>query len=163
MLYVEYLKRTPIQDPEFAVHQLVEIALRALSPGINDPYSAIACIDKLTATICDLTQKNFPEGITYDEEGVERVTYKTTSFETLANIAFDQIRQYSQSCLAVRLRQLEGLIRIAEQANYATHWSFVRHQKLMIEHGLEQQQLIDLDRKEVSIRLQALSKLLDNA
>ena len=156
-------KRTPIQDPEFAVHQLVEIALRALSPGINDPYSAIACIDKLTAAICDLTQKNFPEGITYDEEGVERVTYKTTSFETLANIAFDQIRQYSQSCLAVRLRQLEGLIRIAEQANYATHWSFVRHQKLMIEHGLEQQQLIDLDRKEVSIRLQALSKLLDNA
>ena len=50
-------KRTPIQDPEFAVHQLVEIALRALSPGINDPYSAIACIDKLTAAICDLTQK----------------------------------------------------------------------------------------------------------
>ncbi|MBU1464926.1 MAG: DUF2254 domain-containing protein [Gammaproteobacteria bacterium] len=156
-------KRTPLQDPEFAVHQLVEIALRALSPGINDPYTAIACIDKLTAAICDLTQKNFPEGITYDEKGVERVTYKTTSFETLANIAFDQIRQYSQSCLAVRLRQLEGLICIAEQASHATHWSFVRHQKLMIEHGLEQQQLIDLDRKEVSIRLQALSKLLDNA
>ena len=155
-------KRTPIQDPEFAVHQLVEIALRALSPGINDPYSAIACIDKLTAAICDLTQKNFPEGITYNENGIERITYKTTSFENLANIAFDQIRQYSQSCLAVRLRQLEGLIRIAEQANHATHWSFVRHQKLMIEHGLEQQQLVDLDRKEVSVRLQALSKLLDN-
>ena len=63
----------------------------------------------------------------------------------------------------MRLRQLEGLIRIAEQASHATHWSFVRHQKLMIEHGLEQQQLIDLDKKEVSIRLQALSKLLDNA
>ncbi|WP_417560164.1 DUF2254 domain-containing protein [Marinomonas sp.] len=156
-------KRTPIQDPEFAVHQLVEIALRALSPGINDPYSAIACIDKLTASVCDLTQKNFPEGIMYDENDIERVTYKTTSFENLANIAFDQIRQYSQSCLAVQLRQLEGLIRIAEQANRSTHWSFIRHQKLMIEHELEQQQLVDLDKKEASIRLQTLSKLLDNA
>ena len=156
-------KRTPIQDPEFAVHQLVEIALRALSPGINDPYSAIACIDKLTAAICDLTQKSFPEGITYDEEGVQRITYKTTSFQNLANIAFDQIRQHSQSYLAIQLRQLEGLIRIAEQANHPTHWSFVRHQKLMIEHGLEQQPLlIDLDKKETSIRLKALSKLLES-
>lgn len=154
-------KRTPIQDPEFAVHQLVEIALRALSPGINDPYSAIACIDKLTAAICDLTQKNFPEGITYDNNGTERVTYKTTSFENLANIAFNQIRQYSQSCLAVQLRQIEGIIRIAEQANHSTHWSFVFHQRLMLEHGLEQQQLVDLDKKEVSSRLQALNELLE--
>jgi uncharacterized membrane protein len=156
-------KRTPIQDPEFAVHQLVEIALRALSPGINDPYSAIACIDKLTAAICELTQKNFPEGMTYDENGIERITYKTTSFENLANIAFDQIRQYSQSCLAVRLRQLEGLIRIAEQANHSIHWSFIRHQKLMLEHGLEQQKLIDLDKKEANTHLQTLSRLLENA
>ncbi|RBP78025.1 DUF2254 domain-containing protein [Marinomonas rhizomae] len=156
-------QRTPIQDPEFAVHQLVEIALRALSPGINDPYSAIACVDKLTAAVCDLTQKNFPEGITYDESGTEKVTYKTTSFENLANIAFNQIRQYSQTCLAVQLRQLEGLIRVAEQANHATHWSFVHHQKLMIENELEQQEFIDLDKKEISTRLQTLGKLLKQA
>lgn len=156
-------KRTPIQDPEFAIHQLVEIALRALSPGINDPYSAIACIDKLTAAVCGLTQKSFPEGITYDANGIERVKYKTTSFENLANIAFNQIRQYSQSCLAVQLRQLEGIIRIAEQANHSTHWSFLYHQKLMLEHGFEQQQLFDLDKKEVSSRLQTLTKLLEKA
>jgi uncharacterized membrane protein len=44
-------KRTPSQDAEFAIHQMVEIAARALSPGINDPYTAITCIDKLTATL----------------------------------------------------------------------------------------------------------------
>ena len=156
-------KRTPLQDPEFAVHQLVEIALRALSPGINDPYSAIACIDKLTAIICDLTQKSFPEGTTYDENGIARVTYKTTSFRNLANIAFDQIRQFSKTCLAVQLRQLEGLIRVAEQANDSTHWSFIRHQKRMIEHELEQQNLLDLDKAETSSRLQSLNKLLETA
>ena len=155
-------KRTPIEDPEFAVHQLIEIALRALSPGINDPYSAIACIDKLTAMICNLTQEHFPQGTTYDEDGIKRVSYKTTSFQNLANIAYDQIRQYSQTCLAVQLRLLEGLIRVAEQASLSTHWTFVRHQKQMIEHSLKQQNLIDLDKKEVTNRLQTLDELLKN-
>ncbi|MDE8602110.1 DUF2254 domain-containing protein [Marinomonas sp. RSW2] len=153
-------KRTPIEDPEFAAHQLIEIALRALSPGINDPYSAIACVDKLTAMICNLTQEHFPQGITCDKDGTERVSYKATSFQNLANIAYDQIRQYSQTCLAVQLRLLEGLIRVAEQASLPTHWSFVRHQKQMIEHSLKQQNLIDLDKKEVTNRLQALDEHL---
>lgn len=154
-------KRTPIQDPEFAIHQLVEIALRALSPGINDPYSAIACVDKMTATLCDLTQKSFPKGCACDENDIERVNYKVTSFQSLGGIAFDQIRQYSQTCLAVSLRQLEGLIHIAEQANHPSHWSFVRHQKLMIENGLKQRTLVDLDKKEVTSRLKKLSELLE--
>ena len=155
-------KRTPIEDPEFAVHQLIEIALRALSPGINDPYSAIACVDKLTAMICDLTQEHFPHGVTCDKDGIERVSYKTTSFKNLANIAYDQIRQYSQTCLAVQLRLLEGLIRVAEQAKLSTHWTFVRHQKQMIEHSLQRQNLIDLDKKEVTSRLQTLDELHKN-
>ena len=154
-------KRTPIQDPEFAVDQLVEIALRALSPGINDPYSAIACVDKLTAMICDLTQETFPKGIVFDNQGNQRLNYKVTSFEGLANTAYDQIRQYSQNCLAVSLRQLEGLVCIAEQANEASHWSFVRHQKHMIEHGLKQQSLIDLDREKINSRLKHLNTLLN--
>ncbi|SBS29388.1 hypothetical protein MSP8886_01531 [Marinomonas spartinae] len=153
-------KRTPIQDPEFAIHQLVEIALRALSPGINDPYSAIACVDKLTATLCDMTQKTFPKGYACDEDNLERVCYKVTSFHNLASIAFDQIRQHSQTCLAISLRQLEGLIHIAEQATDSSHWSFIDHQKRMIEHSLKQRPLIDLDRREITNRLQHLDKLL---
>ena len=153
-------KRTPIQDPEFAVDQLVEIALRALSPGINDPYSAIACVDKLSAMICELTQDKFPQGIAFDQKGVKRLDYKVASFEGLANTAYDQIRQHSQSCLAVCLRQLEGLIRISEQAYEPAHWSFIRHQKHMIEHGLKQQAFIDLDREKINCRLQKLNKRL---
>ncbi|REG82246.1 DUF2254 domain-containing protein [Marinomonas pollencensis] len=155
-------KRTPIQDPEFAVDQLVEIALRALSPGINDPYSSIACVDKLTAMICDLTQETFPQGVTFDNGGAKRIDYKATTFEGLANTAYDQIRQYSQNCLAVCLRQLEGLACIAEQARNPSHWAFVRHQKHMIEHGLKQQNFIDLDREKINSRLQHLNQLLQS-
>jgi hypothetical protein len=49
----------------------------------------------------------------------------------------------------VQLRLLKGLIRVAEQASLPTHWSFVRHQKQMIEHSLKQQNLIDLDKKKL--------------
>ncbi|MBN2215538.1 MAG: DUF2254 domain-containing protein [Bacteroidales bacterium] len=66
-------KRTPTQDAEFAMHQMVEIAARALSPGINDPYTAMTCIDKLTATMCYLTHVNFPSAFRYDEQQVLRV------------------------------------------------------------------------------------------
>ena len=53
-------RRTPTQDIEFAVHQLVEIAVRALSPGINDPFTAIACIDRLGSGLCHLARRELP-------------------------------------------------------------------------------------------------------
>lgn len=52
-------KRTPEQDVEFSIHQLVEVAARALSPGINDPFTAIACIDRLGSVLGHLCSKNF--------------------------------------------------------------------------------------------------------
>lgn len=156
-------KRTPIQDPEFAILQLVEIALRALSPSINDPYSAIACIDKLSATLCNLTHKRFPEGITCDSNDTPRVVFKTVSFKGLANSAYDQIRQHSKHNLAVQLRLLEGLILIAEQAREFKHWSLVEQQKILLEHDLKQQSLIGNDHKEAHDRLNKLNELIDYA
>ncbi len=56
------------QDLEFSIHQMVEIAVRALSPGVNDPYTAIACIDNLTSTMCYLSQIDFPSKYRIDKE-----------------------------------------------------------------------------------------------
>ncbi len=53
-------QRTSTQDVEFSVNQLVEIAVRALSPGINDPFTAIRCIDQLSAALCHLVEKDIP-------------------------------------------------------------------------------------------------------
>ncbi|MBM6552390.1 DUF2254 domain-containing protein [Marinomonas ostreistagni] len=153
-------KRTPIQDPEFAILQLVEIALRALSPSINDPYSAIACIDKLSSTLCNLTSKTFPEGIACDQNDEPRIAFKTATFTGLANTAFDQIRQHSKLNLAVQLRLLEGLIRIGEQANSEEQWQFIQQQKQLIEHDLKQQETIGNDQKETSERLNILNNLI---
>jgi len=53
-------QRTAAQDVEFSFNQLVEIAVRALSPGINDPFTAIACVDRLGSGLCRLARRDMP-------------------------------------------------------------------------------------------------------
>jgi uncharacterized membrane protein len=53
-------ERTEQQDVEFPIEQLVEIALRAISPAVNDPFTAIRCIDRLSAGLSSLAQRDFP-------------------------------------------------------------------------------------------------------
>ncbi|MEX0617543.1 MAG: DUF2254 domain-containing protein, partial [Pseudohongiellaceae bacterium] len=65
--------RTPEQDAEFSFNQLVEIALRALSPGINDPNTAMACIDWLGAALCFLCGRRLHASIVYDDDDVPRL------------------------------------------------------------------------------------------
>ncbi len=100
------------QDLEYSIHQMVEIAARALSPGVNDPYTAIACIDNLTATMSYLAQVKFPSKCRFDEEGNLRIIADTLDFEGVLDGAFNQIRQFSGGSTAVIIRLMEALITI---------------------------------------------------
>lgn len=104
--------RTTQQDSEFSIHQMVEIAGRALSPGVNDPYTAIACIDNLTSTMCYLTKVRFPSKYRYDEEQNLRVIASTLTFEGMMNVAFNQIRQFAGGSPSVVIRLMEAFITI---------------------------------------------------
>ncbi len=108
--------RTPEQDVEYAIHQLVEVGVRSLSPGINDPYTTIACIDRLGAALCLLANKQFPSPYLNDEEGQVRLIMDVTTFSGMTNAAFDQIRQYGRSSVAVTIRLIETLANIAGHA-----------------------------------------------
>jgi len=88
--------RTPLQDAEFSIHQMVEVASRALSPGVNDPYTAIACIDNLTTVMCYLARVQFPSPYRYDRRGKLRVIADSHTFYGMLNAAFNQIRQYAK-------------------------------------------------------------------
>lgn len=101
--------RTPLQDAEFAIHQMVEIAARALSPGVNDPYTAIACIDNLSSVLCYLARASFPSAYQYNEEGQLRLVVDNLTFEGMIDAAFHQIRQYSKGNPAVVIRLMEAL------------------------------------------------------
>jgi uncharacterized membrane protein len=106
--------RTPHQDAEFAIHQIVEIATRALSPGINDPYTAITCIDNLSNIICKLTSIQYPYKNRYDDEGHLRLVIDTLDFEGMLDAAYNQIRQNAEANPTVLIRLLDALSCIME-------------------------------------------------
>ena len=154
--------RTPIQDTEFAIRQLVEIAVRALSPGINDPYSAVTVVDKLSGVLCGLTSKTFPPTLYEDPLGVIRLQCKPVVFTGLGEAAFNQIRQYSKTSLAVTIRLLEGLISILQFSQTSEHRQFVRQQAAMIEQIQSELPLGAQDWQDIKKRLDKIKHQLDN-
>ena len=114
-------QRTPIQDIEFTLTQLVQIALRALSPSSNDSLTAVTCIDWLSAALGRMAQCAFPACQLRDETGVLRVVLKGFSFEGAVNAVFDPLRQCSRhnEIASIRLLEaLEQLIEVTDQSNY---------------------------------------------
>jgi len=112
-------ERTEQQDIEFPFNQLVEIALRALSPGINDPFTAIRCIDRLSAGLSALAQRKFPSRYRYDEGGELRIIAEPVMFERLVDITFNQIRHYGKSDVLVMVRLLDAIAEIASRTHHA--------------------------------------------
>lgn len=110
-------ERTEQQDVGFPINQLVEIALRALSPGINDPFTAIRCIDRLSAGLSYLAEREFPSPYRYDDDTNLRIIAESVTFEQLVNVAFNQIRHYGQSDVVVMIRLLSAIAQIASRAH----------------------------------------------
>ncbi|MEB2775127.1 DUF2254 domain-containing protein [Algoriphagus sp. D3-2-R+10] len=128
--------KTAQQDLEFSIHQMVEIASRAISPGINDPFTAIACIDNLTATLSYLVHAKFPSKYRYDSDGNLRIIADTMDFEGVLDASFNQIRQYSGGSPSVIIRLMEALILINGFAKEDSHKkALVRHAKMVFRKG----------------------------
>lgn len=130
--------KTSQQDLEFSIHQMVEIAARALSPGVNDPYTAIACIDNLTATLSYLAQAKFPSKYRVDEDGKLRVIADVLDFEGVLDAAFNQIRQFSAGSTAVIIRLVEALITIQNLTKRESHKkAIINHVEMVFRLGKE--------------------------
>ncbi|HEX5755050.1 MAG TPA: DUF2254 domain-containing protein [Arenimonas sp.] len=106
-------QRTATQDVEFSFLQLVEIAVRALSPGINDPFTAIACVDRLGSALCRLARSDMPTPFRYDDHGRLRLLAPGFTFAGIVDTAFNQIRQSARSNPAVAIRLLDAIAQIA--------------------------------------------------
>lgn len=131
--------RSLTQDAEYGFHQLVEIAVRALSPGINDPFTAMSCLDRLGAVLCRLTGKRFPSAYRYDDEGTLRVVAETPTFAEFLDSALNQIRHNAASSPAVLIRLLEVVTRVAESARTDDQRAALRvHARLTREIGMRE-------------------------
>ncbi len=101
--------RTPTQDVKYSMQQLVSIAARALSPSINDPFTATTCIDWIGNALGQLAEREIPSRFRLDRKGGLRVIVPPMTFPELADVAFNQIRQFGYGHVAVMLRLLESI------------------------------------------------------
>ncbi len=101
--------RTLQQDVEFGVVQIVDIGLRALSPAVNDPTTAISCVDQLSCILVRWIGRVPPRSYHYDPPHVLRLVVPWITLEGLLDLAFEQIRHYAVADAAVSLRLMRAL------------------------------------------------------
>lgn len=132
------VQRTAIQDVLFPIDQLAEIAARALSPGINDPFTAMSCLDRLGLALSKLAHRELPSGLRLDESGQPRVLTRALRFEDAAAHALDPIRHYGSDAPLVMNRMLLILERLAPHLKrHADRETLRHHAELTIDAARE--------------------------
>jgi uncharacterized membrane protein len=149
--------RTLAQDPAFGVDQLVEIAIRALSPAVNDTYTALTCVDWLGNTLCKLVRVWNPAQTYHDHDGAIRVICEQVTYENLVHRSFDKIRQASRGMPALLMRQLEALKAVMEQTTDPDHVRVLMDQAAMIQRANLESVPEESDRADVEGRYNAVA------
>ncbi len=151
--------RTPTQDIEYAVDQLVEIAVIALSPGINGTFTAISCIDRLGNALSKLAGKVFYSPYHHRNDVIRLVTSQV-QFRDLLDASINQIRQGSRNNAAVSIRLLEVLEKVARQATEPEVREAVLRQATMIDRGCGEALPEGEDRQDVHERFNRVVRAL---
>jgi uncharacterized membrane protein len=153
-------QRTEEQDIEFLIFELVEIAVRALSTGINDPHTAITCIDRLGSALAELAGRAMPSPGLHDPQGQLRLITHPHTFQGLVDASIDQLRQYGMGSVAVTIRLLEMIGAVLPFARDEARRQALLRQAAMIERGSRQAFSEDSDREDIHGRYLAIFEVL---
>ena len=148
--------RTLTQDISFGIDQLVEIAIRALSAAVNDTFTALACIDWLGDSLCQITAQWRPALVHRDRRGYIRIITAEPTQERLVQRAFEKIRQASAGMPAVMIRQLEALVKIMADTSSAGQRRVLVDQAEMIQRLAERSVPEKADRDDIRRRYEAV-------
>ncbi|MDQ3483792.1 MAG: DUF2254 domain-containing protein [Pseudomonadota bacterium] len=122
-------QRTAQQDLRFGIDELVEIAARALSPGVNDPFTAIACMDWLGAALGEFDRRPDPPTQLADEDGIARIFLRPLDFEDYLGAAFGQLRSYVAVDPNARAHALNTLNRLATHVGKPRHRALIEEER----------------------------------
>jgi uncharacterized membrane protein len=147
--------RTLTQDIAFGIDQLVEIAIRALSPAVNDTFTAMTCIDWLGDSLSKIAVEWHPDTYHRDRGGQIRLITAPVSYERLVQRSFEKIRQAASGMPAVLIRQLEALARIMAVAP-ASRTPVLLDQAAMIQRVNLRTVPEEADRADVTARYEAV-------
>jgi uncharacterized membrane protein len=155
-------ERAPGRDIEFFIDQLVEIAVRALSPGINDPFTAMEALDQLGASLRQLAERKLPSAYHRDEQGNIRVAAKAQTFEGAVDAAFNAIRQYGASSVPVMLRLMETIAVLAEYAPAPEHRHALLTHARLVERAAREQLREGVDIEALESRFESVIEALES-
>jgi uncharacterized membrane protein len=148
--------RTLTQDISFGIDQLVEIGIRALSPAVNDTFTALTCIDWLGASLCQITVQWRPALVHRDSRGYIRIITAEPTQERLVQRAFEKIRQASAGMPAVMIRQLEAAVKIMAETSGPGQRRVLVDQAAMIQRLAERSVPEKADRDDIRRRYEAV-------
>jgi uncharacterized membrane protein len=107
-------ERTFEQDPKYPIRLLVDIAIKALSPAINDPTTAVQALDQIEDLLRRLGRRDLDAGLARDTDGVLRLIVLMPTWEDYLALAFDEIRQFGMSSIQVMRRMRATLVGLAD-------------------------------------------------
>ncbi|MBM7846130.1 DUF2254 domain-containing protein [Herpetosiphon giganteus] len=154
------LERTLFDDVLFGIRQLVDIALKAISPAVNDPSTAINAIDLLSDVLAQAIRRPEQSPCRYDEFDQLRVVANTITFRQMLGTAINQIRQYAKSEIAVTARLLVLLNEVALASNDQERRAMLWEQACIITRGADQGISDPYDRAYINEHLQTLANTL---
>jgi len=148
--------RTPTQDIAYAINQLVEMAVRAMSPAINDPFTAMTCLDHIGNGLALFVRQGGKASHNYDEKGKLRLILDPVTFAELLDAAFDMLRHCSIENASVLMRMLEVIDVVGRDTDSPeARQELIRHIKLIREES-ETGALIEKDRQRIQQSGEAL-------
>jgi uncharacterized membrane protein len=141
--------RTPTQDIEYAVNQLTEMAVRAMSPAINDPFTAMTCLDHVGYGLMEFIRQGRKGSHYYDRDGKLRLVLEPVTLEVLLDAAFDMLRHASCDNASVLLHMLKVIDLIGQEVKTPeARQQLLRHVSL-IQAESQAGALIEQDRQSI--------------
>ncbi|MGH8507290.1 MAG: DUF2254 domain-containing protein [Gammaproteobacteria bacterium] len=133
-------ERTFEQDPKYPLRLLVDIAIKALSPAINDPTTGVQAIDQIEDLLCRLGRSALNAGCVSDEQGALRLVFPTPTWEDYLTLAFDEIRQYGAGSVQVMRRLRSALLALTESVTQAERKEsvqrYLQHLNVAVQHSV---------------------------
>jgi uncharacterized membrane protein len=128
-------ERTIEQDSTFALRVIVDIAIKALSPAINDPTTAVLAIDQLQRLLRTAGDRNLHDETLFDSDGCLRVIFQTPNWDDFVHLTFNEIRQYGARSIQV-VRRLRAMIESLSQSLPESRLPALRQQQDLLDRTL---------------------------
>jgi uncharacterized membrane protein len=156
-------RRTPTQDVEYAVNQLVEMAVRAMSPAINDPFTAMTCLDYVGNGLALFIRQGEKSPHYFDRDGRLCLVLEPVTFDELLSAAFNMLRHASCDNASVLLHMLKVINAISQEAKSPEARQKLLRHVCLIQAESQAGALIEQDRQSIHLSVEALQTKLQGS